>query len=618
MRDQSGAFLLDMRRQAIGMDGTPETLSAWFNTPQELTRWARYESGDLEHWLAAGASGSQYRAIWDAHALAMAVLDRSGDVISASDTFRSEGGEAMIDRDAVAAAAATPQPVFVPVTLNSNQIALIAYAVAKVARHWQLPVEALAILEQRPDAVVMLTTVTRRAEPLARACEAYGLTDLQRRIVLAVLDTGSVKSAAAQAGVAYATARETMSDVFRRAGVRGTPGLIMKLSALAFGVLPTVSGANPLLTDLWGLTERQAAVAALVAEGQSRAEVAGLLGLSGAVVKKEIERVFATLGLNSAAALARTLSETVALSLMTTVTGGALGFTHPSAEPLRFVLRPDGTRIAVSDYGPASASPCVIVHSSMTTRPAARRLVIALQRRGYRPISIDRPGFGMTDESADSAAKGYDPFAAAAADFVLVAKKLRLARADFVMRGAAPFILALDALAPEMIGRVVLVNPDIHTDATGRRQDPLGAFKEAYMRNPRIIAMMAGVLAANVTFDRTHAMLSRSMAGSPPDEAGMRDPEVAEDLYRAGRMFATGRISGYVAEQIWFARAGATNARPDRPGWHILLGAHDTLHDPIEVEAYWRRLLPDSSIEYVSTAGRLMALTHSELVAARL
>ena len=593
-------------------------LSAWFTAPEELTRWAREEPASLQRWLATSVGARPYRAIWDADALGLAVVDRCGKFLFASKSFQSGGVETMIDWEAVAKAASMSQAIIVPMTSDAQQIALLAYAGIAVARHWHLPAEVLAIAERASGAVVVLTTVARQAEPLLRACEAYRLTDLQQRTVMAVMNTGSTKLAAARVGIAYVTARETMSDVFKRVGVRGTPGLIMSLSALAFGVLPTGGKANPMLTDIWGLTERQAAVATLIAEGHSRAEVGVLLGLSESVTKKEIDRVFATLELTGAAALAQTLSEAAGLSLMMTVTGDALGFKHPSAEPLRFVLRPDGTRIAISDYGPASAPPCFIVHSSMTTRPVARRLVVELQKRGYRPIAIDRPGFGMTDEAADRAAADHDPFAAAAADFVIVAQKLRLRRAAFVMRGAAPFILALDRIAPELVGRVILVNPDIHTNAVGRRHGPLGAFKEAYMRNTQIITVMARLLATNITFDRVHAMLSRSMVGSPPDEAAMRDPEIVEDMFRAGRMFATGRISGYVAEQTWFARTGTPDSLPGRHDWHVLLGEHDTLHDPAEVETHWRRLLPDSSFETVHDAGRLLALTHADLVASRL
>lgn len=609
---------MDIQQGPPDFDGAPKALSAWFTSPAEVTRWAREEPASLQRWLATNVGALSYRAIWDAEALDLAVADRSGKILFTSSSFPIAYAETVIDRESIALAASQSQPVVVPVIQDDRQIALVAYARIAVARGWHIPTEALAVAEQTPGAVVVLMTVPRRPKPLLSACEAYGLTDLQQRTVMAVMNTGSIKLAAARAGIAYVTARETMSDVFKRVGVRGTPGLIMQLSALAFGVLPLGGKANPLLTDIWGLTERQAAVAALIVEGHSRAEAGVLLGLSESVIKKEIERVFATLEITSAAALARTLSEAAALSLVMTVTGDTLGLKHPSAEPLRFVLRPDGLRIAISDYGPASATPCFIVHSSMTTRPVARRLVAELQKRGYRPIAIDRPGFGMTDDAADRAAPGHDPFAAAAADFVIVAQKLRLRRAAFVVRGAAPFILALDRIAPEFVGRVILVNPDIHTDAAGRRHGPLGAFKEAYTRNTQIITMMARLLAANINFDRVQAMLSRSMAGSPPDEAALRDPQIAEDMFRAGRMFATGRVSGYIAEQTWFARAGTPVSLPARYDWHVVLGGHDTLHNPAEVESHWRRLLPDSSFETVQDAGRLLALTHADLVASRL
>ncbi len=393
--------------------------------------------------------------------------------------------------------------------------------------------------------------------------------------------------------------------------------MVSVLSQTAFGVLPNSIDADALLVDIWGLSERQAAIAGLLAEGFSRADAARLLGISLAVAKKEIGFIFTKLNVSSAPMLSRMLAEITALSVMMDATGGSLGLMHIPMEPLRFVLRKDGTRIALSDYGPASGETCFIIHSSMTTRLASRHLVRSLQAEGFRPIAIDRPGFGMSDPVADGETVDIDPFMLAALDHAYVADRLRLGRANFFMRGGGRFIIALDSIRPDLIGRVVIANPDPQTEPGGARRGPFGALKEAYLRNPTVIRLMARILASNLTKERMRRMLDRAFRGSPPDEAAMQDEEVVEDLYRAGRMFSTGKISGFVAEQIAFTRGTRPDPVRGKTDWHILLGEHDTLHDPAEVRDYWGAVLPDSPFETVAGAGRLLAMTHSALVARR-
>ena len=437
-------------------------------------------------------------------------------------------------------------------------------------------------------------------------------------MVLSTIRTGSIKSAASELDLAYATAREALSQAFAKTGTNGLSAMVSVLAQTAFGVLPNSADADALLVDIWGLSERQAAIAGLLAEGFSRADAARLLGTSLAVAKKEIGFVFTKLNVSSAPMLSRMLAEITALSVMMDVTGGSLGLMHIPMEPLRFILREDGTRIALSDYGPASGETCFIIHSSMTTRLASRHLVRALQAEGFRPIAIDRPGFGMSDPVARSDTFDSDPFMLAALDHAYAADRLKLGRSNFVMRGGGRFIIALDSIRPDLVGRVVIANPDPQTEPGGSRRGPFGALKEAYLRNPTVIRLMARILASSLTKERMRRMLNHAFRGSPPDEAAMQDEEVVEDLYRAGRMFSTGKISGFVSEQIAFTRGARPNPVRGKTDWHILLGEHDTLHDPADVRSYWGAVLPDSPFETVAGAGRLLAMTDAALVARRI
>lgn len=297
---------------------------------------------------------------------------------------------------------------------------------------------------------------------------------------------------------------------------------------------------------------------------------------------------------------------------------GRIGWVD-NAEPLRFIRRPVDGRIAVSEYGSAKGRPVVILHSSMTTRHPPRRLVAKLAEAGFRVLAIDRPGFGMTDSIAETPGdEGRDPFADAAHDMAIVLDGLKIDRIDIVGRGGAQAAVAFASLYPDRCARVVLANPDPLSARDKRRWGILGSFKEAYHRRPGLILPAARLLARAMTRDYLGKALHKSMRGSPPDEALLEDEQVIDDYYRAVRMFATGRLEGYVREQQYFARGVNFEYAVDGSGWSILIGAHDTLSDPDNTLSYWREVLPNADFEILEGHGRLLAYADPELIVERL
>ncbi|MFZ5670913.1 MAG: alpha/beta fold hydrolase [Pseudomonadota bacterium] len=586
-----------------------------------MTRVAQVAAEGIEEDLLRDLTPDAVRAypLLRAESLAAAIVGPDGRIVAASAVFAAERAERHVDAAIVGEVLRTGQTRVVPASAEGEaggqDCLMLAYGAGVQAARWILPVEIRDRAELAGGHVVVIAAVTSpRATPLRAACETFGLTGLQTRVAMATIRRGSIMDAAAELGIAYDTARQALSEAMRRVGARRMPGLVGVLASLAFGVLPDAAGAAGLLEDIWGLSGRQASLALLIAEGLSRDAAAARLGVSRATAKKELDRIYASLGVASAAALARVVVEAQALSWTTAATRGDAPPIHDQAEPLRMTPRDDGTVVAWSDYGPASGRPVLVVHSSMTSRPAGRGLVSALQAAGYRPIAIDRPGFGMSDPVAGAEPGRHDPFEVAARDVVMLCGKLKIASLDIVARGGAQHVLAIADLAPDLVDRVVLVNPDPHTQEQGRRQGPLGAFKEAYFRNPRLVAVMARLIAAHLTPERMARIMERSFAGSPPDVEAMRDPRTLADYYRAVRLFAAGRIAGYVNEQIALATLSAPEPRPQHRRWTILVGEHDVLHDPADVRAYWRRILPRAECVEVKGAGRFLAMTRPELV----
>src|SRR5690606_37028706 len=118
----------------------------------------------------------------------------------------------------------------------------------------------------------------------------------------------------------------SLAEAMKRVGVQRLPELVTRLTTLAFGVFPGRGAMGEVLADVWGLTERQIAIAGMVAEGASREHASEVLGIGQAVVKKELDATYAVMHVNSSAALARKLVEARALSWLTHTTAGGVGF----------------------------------------------------------------------------------------------------------------------------------------------------------------------------------------------------------------------------------------------------------------------------------------------------
>lgn len=573
-----------------------------------LERLAR-EGDIVARWYdrAVGEAESACFSILDPEALGCAVADGSGMLLATSTAFDRLNGGRLIDPELCARASHLDQPVLAREHADGEGAVLCAYGARRVACDWLLPPRLAAVLAQTDGAVAIVTSHTPRGDRLEAGLRRFELTPLQSRICLAVIDHGDLKLAAAALGISYQTARASFGEAMTRVGARKLPQLVGEVTRASFGLLASAD-VGPLLTDLWGLSERQAALAVLITRGLTREAAAERLGISIPTAKKDLEQVYLSLNVTRAGELSRVLSGIAAAASVIATTGLAVAELDGAPEPLRLLARPDGTRIAYSDYGPRGARPVLVVHSSMTTRPVPSGLVRLLQTHGYRPLAIDRPGFGLSDMRLD-ASEG-DPFASAARDAALVIDHLRLPGVDVIARGGAQFVLALDRLRPELIDRAVLVNPDPHTDEEGRRSGPLGVFKELFFRHPSLIRATARLLAGQMSRDRIAHFLRRSLEGSPSDMAALERPEVVDEYFRSVRLFGAGKIDGYVAEQ----RALAAGRKPalvrNRPEWRILIGDDDTLHDPGHVARYWREILPDTPIERVTGAGRLLALAN--------
>ena len=590
------------------------SLEPWLNESEALTTAIRAGSRAF----AEGLEGpTTVFALLRAERLGVGVVDRYGAPLFANQAWREAFGETAVDREVLGAVMVEGgrRTVLLDHGEATGGRSTALYAARDLARDWALPDEALAAIgDDRAAAVIVVVGALSAAHVLAEVCKAFGLTDLQTRIAIGLVRTGDVRGAAQQAGVSYQTGRKVAFDAMRRVGAPRITGFIERLVRLSFGVWPQGEAGAAELADVWGLTARQASLALRIAEGLTRAEAAKAANLSEATAKKELEVVFEVMGVQSAAGLARAVTEARALAVITDLTHGEAQLHNDRIEPLSLFRRPDGSHVAFSDYGPRSGRPVLVLHSSSASRPAPSRLVAALQAQGFRPLSLDRPGFGLTDPYPDRALGRADPFGVAVQDVRLFLQHLKLPRIDIIARGGAQVATAMAQAAPELMGRVLLVNPDPASASHTRRRGPVGALQEAYMRNPDLIEGLVRLVVSNLSGKQARRIMLKSVESSPLDVATFSDPRNLADYQRGFRLFATGRTAGYIAEQTAI-RHWSCPPLQDAGHWRVLLSRHDFLHDPQRTFEVWRDILPQARIDWVEDAARMMVMSHPDLVA---
>lgn len=480
---------------------------------------------------------------------------------------------------------------------------------------WNLPARVRQAAAGKPGCRIVLVAGGAVA-PLAFAAEAYGLSGLQQRVVVAVVRAGSLRRAADALGISYATAREAMAGAAKRMHLRNTPAVVRALIEAAFGIMPGDGGGAALLADMVGLSERQATIALLISSGATREAAAKAVGTSPAVIKKELELLFAAFGLQSSAQLSRLIVEVRALRLFARSIDGAPGFLDPAIEPSRFTMRRNGLEtISWSDYGPASGRPVLVVHSNWSCRAVPRPMLAALQANGWRPIAIDRPGYGGTHLGTSSV---EDPFGQAVSDALQVLDTCGIGTVAVIARCGAQFVHALKSAAPERVGAVVLVSPTPQTSVAGRRTGVVGAVKEAFFRRPQLIQFFFRIICAQISPQRVEMLTRAIVKGSGVDERLCADPQFLRDRFRALRPFAAGNFMGGVFEELVISQGRHTFAPLDVRDWVILQGTDDNHNSVEEVASYWSHILPGTPLTPVEGGGRFLTSSHANLIVAEL
>jgi pimeloyl-ACP methyl ester carboxylesterase/DNA-binding CsgD family transcriptional regulator len=572
-------------------------------------------AAELDAVVAAGAAEGASIPALPASALSSAIMDRDGAIIWRQDRFAALVGADTNDLSVARTSLGDNGIGISHGRTREGKAVCLVVAIPSVTKRWPITLPPDVLGRAGSSArVAVAVALSDQTEALAAATRAFGFTALETRVAVALVQSGGLPEAARRCNIAYETAREAIESARRKAGVSRQPALVARITAVAGQVGEDDAEADRVLVDTFGLTPREARLALALMRTGSRQEAARAAGVSTAVAKKQYAKIFEALGARSASDVSRMVLDAIAAALLVGAANQELPPSPHPREPLRLIPRADGGMIAISDYGPERGRPLLLTHSGSATRLVPRSFVAHLQLKGWRPLAIDRPGFGLTSLRGDTA----DPWLAACKDMLDALDALGLARIDILARGGVYAVAMLARLHPERVIRIVALNPDVSTRESHKRTGAIGLLWRAGERNPQGYEAVVRWLATHTTPDRLASLQRVLLRRSPIDLAALAEPQEQEDLRRSVGLFAAGRLEGAIREHHEHSRGVDCPPLDDGANWRVIMGAHDLMHAVDDMKAFWRARLPGCQFGTIEDGGRFLHLTHPHAVLAAL
>lgn len=593
--------LSDLFRTGAPRDAPVELLmDSWMAVVDSV----RADAGQAREALteAADALPSIAGAIADRRALAVAVVTARGQVCFADPAYLALFADSS-DLRPLLRRALREGPV-VSLVEGAAGAAFTAWVGdAASAARWPLGPAAAAALHTGGERMAVVVSAPSRSSELAcRAARALDLTALEARLAEALLFAPNLDVAAADAGVGRETARDALRRINAKAGVRRTPELIARLIGIMCAVGDRVGDDEGLAESAFNLTPAEARAATLVAKGATAPEAAETLGISPETVKTHMKAVLHKTGAKGAKDLARLLVEARELVAMASATDPVLGEEEGGGR-LRVLASLDAQRrVALIDYGPYDGEPVLMFHGSAAGRRLPPALRAGLIAAGFRPLVVQRPGFGLTDPV------GRDYATAAADDMAAVAERLRLKTVHMFARDTAvPTAFEFARRYPEMLGRTVLMNPHPPMSLVDDRETFGAALQKHLLRNPDLVVAFAELLRRQATTPLLGRIIHKMMGEVPVDERAIEDPAVREFLVRDIQALCARSVRGFAAEQAVYA--GGWEPPTDVGGrpWTVALSSELPGH----LDTAWLPL-PGARTVSIDGAGILPQFTHPD------
>jgi DNA-binding CsgD family transcriptional regulator/pimeloyl-ACP methyl ester carboxylesterase len=487
--------------------------------------------------------------------------------------------------------------------LNGRPVAIVAGSWA-VARNWPLSDVVRAKLNHESGNYAIAAF---RSGELSwdRTAQAYGLTQAESGLVASLARLGDLQRAAAERGVAYETARKFVASALRKTGAKRQTELVRLALSLTAGDIPDDQNLQYVVADLFALTERQAQLAVIVAQGMTRERAAQILSVSQSAAKADMKSVFQACGVENAVDLSRIITEINALKGLATACDVNVAPSSHEGEPLRLIQRNKGEgRIAIADHGPSSGIPLLVMHSTVSGRHHPARFIARLKAEGYRPIAMDRAGFGLSDK-VDG-----DLIEAGVSDIADVMAALGIKSFLVIARCTFASAVACAAGSRGLIAGGILVWPDApqrKNSPERRRMTDRG--RQIFARFPSLATPFVQMMCKRTSVAMIEKNWRKAAEGVPSDMALLDDDKVRAEIVRSSRQALQG-FHGFLGEALADAKGYVVTPPQESEKWTAIFGSGYESYDVSDGLDYWRKLLPNGTMRVVDDGVHFLHVTH--------
>jgi len=540
--------------------------------------------------------------------LGIAVFDGAGHLASANALFERCLPGSNAELEAIRARAEAQGRAIGLVAGSDGTICVLGVA-RRLGLDW--PILAPHLTDAGEQAVAMVVLSPSRSQAaFERTAAAAGLSPLERKLTRSLIAHETLGEAAADLGIKRETAKAAIASATRRVGVTSAAelvGLLVDLSCAQ--AAPPPDDETGTAQRLLGLTQAEARVAVALVQHRSIRQVAQALNLSPDTVKTHQRAVFAKAGVHRNRSFRRLLKEALALDAMASL-AQVLPDTTRLSERLKFIFRPDGRRLALVDYGPRRAEPLFVGHGDSTGRLLPEVFVAHLQAAGFRPVVLQRPGFGLSSRAPDGAF-----LATAADDMAAVLDSMKAGVASFLMRdGGVATGLEFALRHPARVNRAVLQNPRQPKGAAPAAGGPFAAMRRFILAYPELIEQLGELLRGRSRSDLIKSALRRVAEGVPADKALIAQEHVLDLLVNDIHGLITVSAAGFVDEHTLFAEGWQPPAARLGGRWTVF--ASGALFRGAD-ETPWRRL-SNARAHYIDGGGTFVQWTHPKEIVALL
>jgi pimeloyl-ACP methyl ester carboxylesterase len=266
----------------------------------------------------------------------------------------------------------------------------------------------------------------------------------------------------------------------------------------------------------------------------------------------------------------------------------------------KHIRRLDGRQLAYCEHGDPAGCPVFFFHGTPSSRLIHPPAAIS-ETRGARIITVDRPGFGLSEFQPGRTLLDWPD------DVVALADTLDLDRFSIAgPSGGGPYVAACAFKIPERISAAAMLGSGAPITAPGAKDGMTAMRRVAFLVGQNAPSLMRPLiwLAANPGRDPERFLMRFSAGLSGDDASTMADPETRAMFVHSYAESVHAGVRGVAHEATLFAQPWGFDLTRITIPVHIWHGEKDN-STPLAMGRYLAKEIPNAQPRFLPDTGHL-------------